>query len=113
MSDREFDMKNPDDREAAMAAKWAEAEERLAAMREERDQSRLMLGEKLVAMTAQRDKAVEALKALIENIGECYRDGEDEIGACAVCGVVSYKECRPSCEKRKAKELIEELEKVK
>lgn len=55
-------------------------------------------------------KALKALTNLCDNIGISY---DNEHGSCPVCGTALYMQCDPSCEKRKALELLKELEEVK
>jgi hypothetical protein len=73
MSDmsRVFDFSKPDDREAAVSEKWAKAEERLT------------------AMAAAKNKAVEALKSWVQ----CeYPDDGKPCGYCIVCKLIAELE---------------------
>lgn len=66
----------------------------------------------LIEMTALKDRILAVLVGLVKMTGIAYDSENDEVGHCAVCGSVSYKEHARSCELRKAKELIAELKGV-
>lgn len=121
------DMTKDRDNEAKMREHWfqcmqsrpslgdkEELERKLNAMTKDRDYYISAMNAAMESKLAERkiaNRAVEALKQLSENIGLTYLHDDDDVGECSVCHVTSYKEHDESCELRKAKELIAELEK--
>jgi hypothetical protein len=65
--------------------------------------------QELVAVTADKDRLLSALRELTESIGSSYASEDDEVGACPVCGRVSYKECEEDCKLGMARKLVAEL----